>query len=167
MGLFLSHLRNQKARYDASGNPISLPDENFAREVMQLFSIGLLHLHEDGSLVLGQNGLPLPTYEQTDITEMAKVFTGWGYSRELKNGVMRDNANFFMGDGGSPHQERVTQRMKNFSDYHDTGAKTFPVLGFNIPAGGTGETDLDAVMDFLSNHPALPRSSSAASFSAW
>ncbi|WP_157211148.1 DUF1800 family protein [Verrucomicrobium spinosum] len=153
MGLFLSHLRNQKARYDASGNPISLPDENFAREVMQLFSIGLLHLHEDGSLVLGQNGLPLPTYEQTDITEMAKVFTGWGYSRELKNGVMRDNANFFMGDGGSPHQERVTQRMKNFSDYHDTGAKTFPVLGFNIPAGGTGETDLDAVMDFLSNHP--------------
>lgn len=153
MGLFLSHLRNQKARYDASGNLISLPDENFAREVMQLFSIGLLHLHEDGSLVLGQNGLPLPTYEQTDITEMARVFTGWGYSRELKNGQMRDNMNFFMGDGGSPYQERVTQRMKNFSDYHDTGAKTFPVLGFNIPAGGTGEADLDAVMDFLSNHP--------------
>lgn len=153
MGVFLSHLRNQKARYDANGDLISLPDENFAREVMQLFSIGLLHLHEDGSLVLGPDGLPKPTYEQTDITEMARVFTGWSFSRELKNGTMRENTDFFMNNGGSLHQERFTQRMKNFIAYHDTGAKHFPVLGLSIPAGGTGESDLDAVMDFLSSHP--------------
>lgn len=153
MGTFLSHLRNRKAVYDSNGNITSSPDENFAREVMQLFSIGLVHLHEDGSLVLDQNGLPKPTYQQTDITEMARVFTGWAFSREIKNGTMRENMDFFMNNGGSLHQERYTQRMKNFIAYHDTGAKNFPVLGFTIPANGTGETDLDTVMDFLSNHP--------------
>ncbi len=74
MGQYLSSLRNAKS------NGVVSPDENYAREVMQLFSIGLVHLHEDGSLKLSSGGLPIPTYDQTDISEMARVFTGWSFS---------------------------------------------------------------------------------------
>ena len=73
MGEYLSSLRNSKA------DPVTgqMPDENYAREVMQLFTIGLQLLQPDGTLVLGTDGLPIATYNQTTISEMAKVFTGW------------------------------------------------------------------------------------------
>ena len=74
MGIYLSHLRN-RAHYVSGGVDI-YPDENYAREIMQLFSLGLVLRHPDGSLVLGSDGLPIPTYDQTDITEMARVMTG-------------------------------------------------------------------------------------------
>ena len=74
MGIYLSHLRN-RAQYTSGGVDI-FPDENYAREIMQLFTIGLVLRHPDGSLVLGSNGLPIPTYDQTDITELARVLTG-------------------------------------------------------------------------------------------
>ena len=80
MGHYLSHLRNQKAVVDGSGAILVSPDENYAREIMQLFSIGLVRLHPDGTLVLGADGLLIPTYGQTDITELARVFTGWSFS---------------------------------------------------------------------------------------
>ncbi|MEY2878696.1 MAG: hypothetical protein RLZZ15_1076, partial [Verrucomicrobiota bacterium] len=75
MGEYLSSLRNSKA------DPVTgqTPDENYAREVMQLFTIGLNRLQPDGTLQLGADALPIPTYNQTTITELAKVFTGWGY----------------------------------------------------------------------------------------
>lgn len=75
MGIYLSHLRN-RAEYVSSGVSIN-PDENYAREIMQLFSIGLVLRHPDGALVLGQNGLPIPTYDNDDITELARVMTGF------------------------------------------------------------------------------------------
>ncbi|EFK95495.1 hypothetical protein LDC_2496, partial [sediment metagenome] len=71
MGTYLSHLRNAKADPVAGTSP----DENFAREVMQLFTIGLYQLHPDGTLKLGSDALPLPTYDLATITEMARVFT--------------------------------------------------------------------------------------------
>ena len=76
MGMYLSALRNSKA------DPVTgqTPDENFAREIMQLFTIGLSQLNPDGTLVLGSDGLPIATYDQTTITELAKVFTGWSYA---------------------------------------------------------------------------------------
>ena len=74
MGVYLSHLKN-RAEYAANGVNI-FPDENYAREIMQLFSIGLVLRHPDGSLVLGQNGLPIPTYDNIDIAELARVMTG-------------------------------------------------------------------------------------------
>jgi len=75
MGFYLSHIAN-RATYD--GLTVS-PDENYAREIMQLFSIGLVLRHPDGSLVLDAAGLPTPTYDQTDITELARVMTGWSH----------------------------------------------------------------------------------------
>lgn len=75
MGIYLSHIRN-RAEYASSGVTIH-PDENYAREIMQLFSIGLVLRHPDGSLVLGNDGLPMPTYDNDDITELARVMTGF------------------------------------------------------------------------------------------
>ncbi|WP_146848218.1 DUF1800 family protein [Brevifollis gellanilyticus] len=74
MGIYLSHLRN-RAQYTSGGVDI-FPDENYAREIMQLFTIGLVMRHPDGGLVLGANGLPIATYDQGDITELARVLTG-------------------------------------------------------------------------------------------
>jgi hypothetical protein len=78
MGVYLSHIAN-RATYDAGGGLIVSPDENYAREIMQLFSIGLVLRHPDGSLVLDGSGLPVATYDQDDITELARVMTGWSH----------------------------------------------------------------------------------------
>lgn len=78
MGIYLSHMAN-RAAYDAGGGIIVSPDENYAREIMQLFSIGLVLRHPDGSLVLDGAGLPIPTYDQYDITELARVMTGFSH----------------------------------------------------------------------------------------
>lgn len=78
MGVYLSHIAN-RATYDAGGGLIVSPDENYAREIMQLFSIGLVLRHPDGSLVLDGSGLPVATYDQRDITELARVMTGWSH----------------------------------------------------------------------------------------
>src|SRR5262249_35710261 len=75
MGIYLSSLRNSKADPLAGTSP----DENYAREVMQLFTIGLNLLRPDGTLKLDASGLPIPSYNQNTVTEMAKVFTGWSY----------------------------------------------------------------------------------------
>ena len=76
MGIYLSHLRNRKE--DAATG--RLPDENFAREVMQLFSIGLVELNTDGSPKLNAQGKPIETYTNADVMALAKVFTGWGWA---------------------------------------------------------------------------------------
>ncbi|MFM2176838.1 MAG: hypothetical protein RL015_936 [Verrucomicrobiota bacterium] len=78
MGNYLSHISN-RAAYDAGGGIIVSPDENYAREIMQLFTIGLVLRHPDGSLVLDAAGLPIPTYDQRDITELARVMTGFSH----------------------------------------------------------------------------------------
>lgn len=74
MGFYLSHLNNEKSNEELNIHP----DENYAREVMQLFSIGLYELNIDGSLVLDQNDAPVPTYNNDDIKEFAKIITGLG-----------------------------------------------------------------------------------------
>jgi hypothetical protein len=106
MAQYLSLLQNQKAILDTAGNPITSPDENFAREIMQLFSIGLVNLHPDGSLKLGSDGLPISTYTQIDIAAIARVFTGWSYSKRNNptnsNNVV-DNTNFFQINGIVSH----------------------------------------------------------------
>ncbi|MBP7948365.1 MAG: DUF1800 family protein [Verrucomicrobiales bacterium] len=73
MGGYLDMLDNQKA------NPVTgyIPNENYAREIMQLFTIGLRRLHPDGSSVLSSSGLPIPTYSQDDVVGLAATFTGW------------------------------------------------------------------------------------------
>jgi len=155
MGTYLSHLKNQKAVIDpVTGLALVSPDENYAREIMQLFSIGLTALHPDGSLKLSQAGVPIPTYTNTDITELARVFTGWSFSKRHGSApgyVIQDNTNFFQSAGNRYFQASWLNPMKNFPTYHDTGAKV--VLGSAIPAGLDGEADLDAALDILFAHP--------------
>lgn len=154
MGYYLSHLRNSKATYDTGGNLVTSPDENYAREIMQLFSIGLVQLHPDGSLKLGSNGLPISTYTQSDITEMARVFTGWSFSQRnnpSNSNTVITNTTFAYGNGSERFEAQWTSPMAMFSTNHDTGAKS--MIGLSLPANQTGQKDLADVLSHLSNHP--------------
>lgn len=137
MGKYLSYHGNAKAD-PAKGNH---PDENYAREVMQLFTIGLYQLNQDGSRINdAETGLPLATYSQDDIREMARIFTGW----------TNDNGFFFVGDGSISHHARISP-MLAFEQYHDTGSKY--ILGTSFPAGQSAKQDQDSALDLLFNHP--------------
>jgi uncharacterized protein (DUF1800 family) len=132
MGVYLSTLRNQKADFDDNIRP----DENYAREVMQLFTVGLYELELDGSLRLDGDGAPIPTYDQSVVEDMARVFTGWTYA-------------------GSEHwwsNDPNYLPMENWADYHDFGSKTV-IGGTLIPAGLTAAEDLSAALDALFAHP--------------
>lgn len=141
MGFYLSHLFNRKP------DPLNniFPDENYAREIMQLFSIGLWELNQDGSRRLGTNGLPIPTYDNGDITEFARVFTGLGYG-PLTNTV------FF----APVHFETP---MKPWDAEHDLDPKTLlngltlPARTASVPDTGTATLlDINAAMDNLFGH---------------
>jgi len=156
MGWYLSHLRNQKAVV-TNGVVVVSPDENFAREIMQLFSIGLVKLHPDGSLKLGSDGLPIPTYGQADITEMARVFTGWSFSRynnPSTSDTVVTNTTFNRGNGSERYESQWTAPMAMFAAYHDVGAKS--MIGLSLPANQTGEKDLADVLDYLSANTNTP-----------
>ena len=145
MGEYLSHLRNGKATFDASGALLTTPDENYAREIMQLFTIGLVQLQPDGTLVLGEDGLPIPTYHQATITEMAKIFTGWAYPSTNLNNFRTAGANYI-----SP--------LQLFPAFHEDGAKNLaPVLATPIPANQGGTNDLRIALDALFNHANTPQ----------
>lgn len=141
MGFYLSHLGNRKA------DPVAhtFPDENFAREIMQLFSIGLWMLNADGSRQLDGLGQPIPTYSNANITEFARVFTGLAFG---------NNANF----GLDPRDFKVP--MKGWDAEHDLGPKTL-LLGATTPArtasaGNIGTAtlaDVNAAVNCLFNHP--------------
>ena len=140
MGEYLSSLRNSKATFDSSGATLTTPDENYAREVMQLFTIGLTQLNPDGTLALGSDGLPVPTYDQTTITEMAKVFTGWAYPSTNLTQFRTAGANFY-----TP--------MQIFPAFHDDTAKNLtPVTAAPIPAAQGGPKDLQLALDALFTH---------------
>lgn len=154
MAQYLSHLKNQKAILDAQGNPLTAPDENFAREIMQLFSIGLVQLHPDGSLKLGPDGLPMTAYTQNDIAALARVFTGWSFSKRNNPSTsltVVDNTSFTQGSGNERFEGSWTNPLKMFEAYHDNAAKSW--LGLTIPAGRTGEQELSMVLNHLATHP--------------
>ncbi len=163
MANYLSMVKNQK--YDPATN-VS-PDENYAREVMQLFTIGLVQLHPDGTLKLDPATVqPLPTYDNSHITELAKVFTGWSYSKQQtggtpllsqwnNDGTITDNNNFNY-NGGLPYaQAAFYYPLKMYQTRHDTGVKHI-VNNVTIAANQTGDLDLDNAMDALFNHPNTP-----------
>ena len=131
MGAYLSFRGNKKA------NPAigSLPDENYARECMQLFSIGLTDLNLDGTPRLS-NGAPTDSYTQTDVSQMARVFTGW----DLDSSV-----------GTSDTPDRVIRPMVQIGARHETGEKRF--LGSVIPANTDGVQTLKLALDTLLAHP--------------
>jgi uncharacterized protein (DUF1800 family) len=136
MGIYLSHMHNQKE----SGNRV--PDENFAREVMQLMTIGLYQLNADGSLKLS-NGKPIETFTHDDVVGMARVFTGWSWA-----GPDKSDKRFM---GGTPYAARSWTPMQMYPTYHSTMPKNF--LGASLGGGGSGEADLKVALDTLFNHP--------------
>jgi uncharacterized protein (DUF1800 family) len=147
MGLYLSHLRNQKE------SPGRVPDENFAREVMQLFSIGLYELNVDGSVKHDSAGKPIETYGPSDVGGMARVFTGWSW--HAGSGASARTAEHFFGTVA--HPDRDWQPMQAYTqagaDFHSVGEKRF--LGQVIAASGSPdpEGDLSVALDALFNHP--------------
>jgi uncharacterized protein (DUF1800 family) len=147
MGQFLSMLGNDK------GNATTDPDENYAREVMQLFTIGLYQLNDDGTQKLDQNGQPIPTYSNTDVMGLAKVFTGfsWNIPGDDSDNAW-SNCCVYVGPGIG---EDLLQ-MQSFPSHHSTDEKDF--LGVTIPASGNPDPqgDLKIALDTLFNHPNLP-----------
>jgi uncharacterized protein (DUF1800 family) len=142
MGQYLSMARNQKPNPSTG----SEPDENYAREVMQLLTIGLNMLNPDGSLALDANGLPTPTYSQNDIVGLAHVFTGWGSRYDPQNPPANLRDFYRYGEMDELNQ------MILYPDFHDTKAKTI-VRGTNVPANLDGKADMKLALDTLFNHP--------------
>ncbi len=146
MGQFLSMLGNNK------GNATTDPDENYAREVMQLFTIGLWKLNDDGSQQLA-NGQPIPTYSNTDVMGLAAVFTGFSWNIPGNStDTAWSNCCIYVGPG---YGEELLP-MQSFPSHHSTVEKDF--LGVSIPASGSPdpEGDLKIALDTLFNHPSLP-----------
>ncbi|MGQ0429003.1 MAG: DUF1800 domain-containing protein [Gammaproteobacteria bacterium] len=141
MGVYLSMLGNQKP--DRARN--IRPDENYARELMQLFTIGLVELNLDGSLRLDAQGNPIPTYDQAVIEGFAHVYTGWNFSGAPSFAFAR------------PTIQNQVVPMQAYAEQHDTGAKrvlSYPGATFTqIPAGQTPQRDLDDALDNIFGHP--------------
>ena len=136
MGHYLDMVNNDKPN-PAKG---TLPNENYAREFMQLFTIGTDLLNPDGSLQLDDSGQPIPTYTETDIQNMARVLTGWTYPTVPgQPPPTSHNPQYFLGP------------MIPVEKNHDVDSKT--VLGTTLPAGQTAEQDLAQVVGIVFNHP--------------
>ena len=136
MGIYLSYIQNQKSDPEIG----RLPDENFAREVMQLFTIGLRRLNQDGTPALDAEGQEIPTYDNEVITEMAKVFTGFGF------GGPQARQFFSIPNGLESHH-----RMIMYDEFHEPGPKTL-FNGIVIPEGQTGAEDVSSALDHLCDH---------------
>ena len=132
MGTYLSHLGNEKA--DDALN--IRPDENYAREVMQLFTIGLDELNQDGIAKLDANGNTIATYGQAEIEGFARVFTGWTFAgSETFKRKSRD----------------YVAPMQAFEEYHSQKQKTL-LNGDVIPQGYSAQESLQLALDNLFNH---------------
>jgi uncharacterized protein (DUF1800 family) len=136
MGMYLSMLGNEKPNDDENIRP----DENYARELMQLFSIGLVELNLDGSNKLS-SGNTTNTYDQATIKAFAHVYTGWNF-----NGVTADNWYQFYDN------YNAIEPMTAVAEFHDRGEKLL-LNGFVIPANQTPEQDLTMALDNIFNHP--------------
>jgi uncharacterized protein (DUF1800 family) len=115
-------------------------NENYAREIMQLFTIGLYQLNQDGSQLLNANKQPIPTYNQAVVTGNAQVFTGWTWAQ---SGTPAWN-------GGPPN---YLQPMIAFPDHHDTTDAKAQLNGATLPAGQTQAQDLESCLNIIFNHP--------------
>ncbi len=137
MGVYLSMVRNEKA--DVANN--IRPDENYAREVMQLFTIGLFEMNMRGEPIPAGN--PRPAYTQTDIEEFARVFTGWNYP------------NVRSWEDNNIVPAAFEGRMVPNENFHDRGAKNL-LNGAVAPAGLSAQQDLNAALDNIFQHQNVP-----------
>ncbi len=130
MGLYLTMLRSPK----------DSPDENYARELLQLFTIGLNHINLDGSLKLDGGGLPLQTYDNDIIVDLSKTFTGWTFNGSSDFWYVHDD------------ERNDLAPMMAFEEFHHKGAKTI-VGGAVIPAGQSAYQDVTLALDVIFEHP--------------
>ena len=142
MGYFLNTKGNQKE--DVARNRV--PDENYGREVMQLFSLGLYLLNQDGTEKRDGSGNRMETYTQNDITNIARIFTGWDFDQSQNVPTLEPIRNFVI---PSTHFTRLPMALTAAN--HSTLASTF--LGITVPAGTAGTPALKITLDTLFNHP--------------
>ena len=136
MGHFLDMVNNDVPGVGQHAN------ENYARELMQLFTLGVNQLNPDGTPQFDSGGNPIPTYTQNDVMALGRSFTGWTYPTQPGQTLQKHNPFY----GGGP--------MVAFESNHDANAKT--LLGQPVAAGQTAEQELDAVLTILFNHPNVP-----------
>ena len=136
MGHFLDMVNNDKPGTGQHAN------ENYARELMQLFTLGLGELHSDGTVQVDGSGNAIPTYTQDDVMALGRVLTGWTYPTQPGQTLQKHNPSYY----GGP--------MVPFESNHDSGSKT--LLGQPIAAGQSAEQELDAALTIIFNHPNLP-----------
>ncbi|HPF72874.1 MAG: DUF1800 family protein [Rhodanobacteraceae bacterium] len=148
MGKYLSMLGNRK------NDPVLniRPDENYAREVLQLFSVGLYRLNPDGSRMLDL-GEPIPTYDQNVVRGFAHVFTGWNFAG-------CNSGNYDSCAPGNPDDAEWQSPMQAVEAFHDTttSKQLLDYPGVALPggvlgAGGNAQQELDAALDNIFNHP--------------
>jgi uncharacterized protein (DUF1800 family) len=141
MGIYLTYLNNPKS------NPAlnQFPDENYARELMQLFTIGTVMLNNDGSVTLDPDGTPLPSYDNEDIIEFSKIFTGltWADRTQWNRGALNDTS--------------YIAPMVMWNSWHEPGTKTL-LNGFVVPNRNPidGNADIHDALDNLFNHQNTP-----------
>jgi uncharacterized protein (DUF1800 family) len=153
MGIYLSMLGNQKA----VANTNLRPDENYSREMMQLFSVGLVQLNIDGTVRNDASGQPLPTYNQDIIEGFARVFTGWKW--ECPTTLPTCTFATTRAQLAPVAGYNQVRPMRLYPDFHETGTKL--VLNYSgvtlpnatIPAGQSGAQDLKDALDNVFNHP--------------
>ena len=143
MGYYLSHLNNPREIPEENIHS----DENYAREIMQLFTIGLYELNQDGTRKTDGSGNWIPTYDQQDITELAKVFTGLGVADVIENEWVDDP--YF---GLDIYVADMTLPMIMYEEWHQPGQKTM-LNGYVIPSGQTGMKDIRDAIHQLFLHP--------------
>src|SRR5277367_5087991 len=136
MGHWLDMVNNDKPATGQHAN------ENYARELMQLFTMGLSQLNTDGTQVLDGSGNPIPTYTQNDVMALGRSFTGWTYPTMPGATLLKQNPSYYGG------------HMVPFESNHDSGAKTF--LGQSVAAGESAEQELDTVLTIIFTHPNMP-----------
>ena len=136
MGVWLSHSGNAKG--DPAAN--SVPDQNYAREIMQLFSVGIYAQDASGKYILNYDNIPVENYDQDDILQFSNVFTGLAISDS--RGFLNKSSTLI--SPGTP--------MRAYNDYHDTTEKKL-LNGTVLPAGQTTNQDVRAALDNLSSHP--------------
>jgi uncharacterized protein (DUF1800 family) len=143
MGSYLSHMYNRKEDTVTGAKP----DQNFAREVMQLFSIGLWELNADGTLKLDAQGRPIPTYSTDDVVGVSRVLTGWAF-----DGATDSHWSNYYGFWDFPANAAQERPMRANARYHSTLEKKF--LGTTITAGGTPDPvgNLKILLDRLHSH---------------
>src|SRR5271170_2992672 len=138
MGIYLNMLGSYKP------TATEIANENFARENMQLFNLGLNLLNQDGSLQLDASGNPIPTYTEAQVQAFARVYTGWGYANPDGS-----NSNLFIPTPNYYHA------MVPAEQWHDQNPKTL-LNGTTLPAGQTAEEDLAGGLTNIFNHSNLP-----------